>query len=789
MLLIFLGFVGSCHLTLTTGVDTITGTAGNDVINGTIVAANAGLLNSFDSISGGAGSDTLNLAVTDATAALTVPASIAFSGLETVNINRSGAATNTTDIKNTTFGTGVQALNVTDAGATGAGTQSAVMASAKSISFVSTANAFGAVTITDTDATTTATQGSTLNTATVTKAASAAINGNGVTTVNINAVAGTTVITSAAGTRALALNASGTTTQGAVTDAEATSAVVTVSGAQTLGLVTVAKATSVTINTNAAATTSIAAAKATTLNLGGTNLNTLTIDAATVAATSVVVTGAGGVAADLTPITALTSVDTTGSTAAAPATGALTGANTLTIGTGVTYSGGAGQDIVSVGATTKAVTLGAGDDTAVVSVTALGTGGSIAGGDGTDTLKLSNANAVTLSTAGAVQTAFKAAVTGFEVLDITAAAASTVNVAATGTYSTIKMNNADVAQVLSGVTSGQTINLVYAAAAGTAGSGITTNSLSAPNDTLTLKLSGNLSGGARNFGDTIALAGVETVNVQMADTNTTFTTSLATATIVDASAQSIVITGNNGLALTHAGTALNNFDASGLTKGAVTFTAGALTTDATVKGSVTGGDTLNFAAALGKVNITATAGANALTGSSTIANTITGGSGVDTIVGGAAADTITGGAGDDLITGGDGTDTVTGGAGADTFKFTYADNAGADGAAVADIITDFLAGTDKLQFTGIVDVVSGQQTAVQAAVTALAVGSTAAQIATAMANANTTNLAVSFAVYNGDTYVYLEKTGATTTHVEADNIFIKLAGVTTLPTFAADVTA
>lgn len=161
----------------------------------------------------------------------------------------------------------------------------------------------------------------------------------------------------------------------------------------------------------------------------------------------------------------------------------------------------------------------------------------------------------------------------------------------------------------------------------------------------------------------------------------------------------------------------------------------------------------------------------------------------DALVGTANADTINGFAGDDTITGGKGADVLTGGDGADTFVFTYGDNAGADGAAVADIITDFVVGTDKLQFTSITDVVSGQQTDVQAAVTALAANSTAAQIATAMANANTTDLGVSFAVYNGDTYVYLEKTGATATHVEADNIFIKLTGVTTLPTFAADVVA
>jgi len=197
-------------------------------------------------------------------------------------------------------------------------------------------------------------------------------------------------------------------------------------------------------------------------------------------------------------------------------------------------------------------------------------------------------------------------------------------------------------------------------------------------------------------------------------------------------------------------------------------------------------DQVNFS-----LDASASTGTNTLNAAAFATNgvSITGGTGADAITGSAQADVITGGAGNDVITGGDGTDTATGGAGADTFAFAVGDNAGADGAAVADIITDFTVSTDKLQFTGVIDVVSGQQAAVQTAVTALAAGSTNAQIATAMANANTTDLGVSFATFNGNTYAYFETTGATATHVEAANIFIQLSGVTTLPTFAADVVA
>jgi Ca2+-binding RTX toxin-like protein len=192
--------------------------------------------------------------------------------------------------------------------------------------------------------------------------------------------------------------------------------------------------------------------------------------------------------------------------------------------------------------------------------------------------------------------------------------------------------------------------------------------------------------------------------------------------------------------------------------------------------------------------------ANAATGGITInserifgGGTITGSAGNDIITGGSlfnlAGETLIGGPGDDTITGSVGPDQVTGGTGADIFRYAAGASGGTDGAAVADVITDFLAGTDKLQFTGVADVVSAEQAAVQAAVTALngGAGATDAQIATAMALANTTDLGVAFAVYGGNTYVYFETTGANTNYVEATSVFIKLLGVIAAPTYAADV--
>jgi hypothetical protein len=75
--------------------------------------------------------------------------------------------------------------------------------------------------------------------------------------------------------------------------------------------------------------------------------------------------------------------------------------------------------------------------------------------------------------------------------------------------------------------------------------------------------------------------------------------------------------------------------------------------------------------------------------------TIVAGVGADKITGLAGNDTITGGAGIDSISGGAGNDTLTGGADIDYFLFDIAANASSN----LDTITDFVSGTDKLQFS------------------------------------------------------------------------------------------
>ena len=90
------------------------------------------------------------------------------------------------------------------------------------------------------------------------------------------------------------------------------------------------------------------------------------------------------------------------------------------------------------------------------------------------------------------------------------------------------------------------------------------------------------------------------------------------------------------------------------------------------------------------------------------------------VTAGGGNDTIIGGAGADVITGGAGADALTGGLGADTFNYTFvgstaateAANTGTVATGAIDVITDFVAGTDTINFT----VAGAAQTIASAAV-------------------------------------------------------------------------
>ncbi|NWF44299.1 heme peroxidase [Hydrogenophaga sp. D2P1] len=99
----------------------------------------------------------------------------------------------------------------------------------------------------------------------------------------------------------------------------------------------------------------------------------------------------------------------------------------------------------------------------------------------------------------------------------------------------------------------------------------------------------------------------------------------------------------------------------------------------------------------GVENFIGGSGNDSITGSSA-ANQLSGGLGNDSLMGAAGRDTLDGGAGDDTLTGGAGLDNLTGGDGVDVFDYNASNESGV-GAAVRDLIADFVAGTDKLDFS------------------------------------------------------------------------------------------
>lgn len=181
--------------------------------------------------------------------------------------------------------------------------------------------------------------------------------------------------------------------------------------------------TSATLNATTASVLDLTADTVTALTVNATGSLDLTGSSLT-AVKSVTVTGAGAVTLDEDANgAALTTVD------ASANTGGVTYVKELI--TGATFTGGDGKDSIKVAATTKAQTTGGGDDTVEISVSALGAGGSVDAGTGTDTLKMTG----TLAEAATADAAFEATVTNFNKLEL--------DVTANGDTDTVNLANLD----------------------------------------------------------------------------------------------------------------------------------------------------------------------------------------------------------------------------------------------------------------------------------------------------------------------------------------------------------
>lgn len=702
------------NFTLTVGADSFTGTSGNDTFNGSQTTANTWTVG--DVIDGGAGTDTFNVTQT---AAITVPVGVTVKNIEIANL-LSGTTGNVVD---TTSWAGLTALNLTGVTAqtvTAAATTDVVVtastatgatainggknvtvtetgANAGTVNVGATTAAAGAVSVSSTGSTAGGTTGNGITVRGGTEISITQKGGNAVNTTNTDGavtVTGTaitktvTVISDKAATASATVvgrvngtvgitdvNAASTTAAGAIETVSVTNAgavtvnsgalktlnlagTITSVNAGTLGALTTPANTALAVNVNGLTTTGAVTVDADIKTLNINSSTAATTVASLVASGATTVNVAGDAALTLTDqtlgaVTAITVTNTAGATF-----------GTTAIGAGVTFTGGAGADsVVLSNAFTKAITMGAGNDT-VTYGGAAGTGGSVAAGEGTDRIIMTDAQA----SAADGSSVFNSKFTGFEILRLSDAlaggttldldglnAVTTVELAAGGANATTS--------IIDNLASGGTVDIraastgvvvqVDAAVAGAA-------------DTLNVKLT-NSTAATVAFGSVTA-ANVETINISTVDigTGANAAATVDTATLVATAATSVVVSGNNGLTLTNTGnTAITSFDASGVVANGTTDTAA------------------NLAVTFASANTTASA---------TV--TIKGGAGNDTLTGNASKDNITGGAGNDLINGGTSQDTITVGVGRDIVQIVNNDDDTAgdiigSGTAAADIVNGF----------------------------------------------------------------------------------------------------
>jgi S-layer protein len=432
------------------------------------------------------------------------------------------------------------------------------------------------------------TKAGTITTITASNFTSASIGDTALTTLNVTNGSGNIIILNGGLTTAtnktLALNINGQTA-GTLDDADIyTTLNVTTSGAaSTLSNITFGAMTALTVAGDKALTLSSAT--------GASKLATVTVS------------GAAGLTADLSVIAAtVTSVNAS----------ATSGANTITLdATKATYTGGTGVDKVTTSAVapTKAISLGAGDDSLTLVTGTVSSTGLLDGGEGTDTLVMVAANAATAS----ASTVFETKIANFEKLSLTGGTTDVVDLAnlddisyvstAGNTLLTLSnMTNAGTLQITGNTTA---VTVVMTDATGVADS-----------------FNVALASAATIAAGTVTVAGVETIAITSNDTNADTANSNSLTVVADA-ATAITVSGNAALSLTSTAALVTTVNASAMTAG-LTYT-----TAATAQ-TVTGGT-----------------GNDVLTASGTAAQTLIGGAGNDTLVTNAGLSTLTGGLGAD----------------------------------------------------------------------------------------------------------------------------------------------
>lgn len=461
----------------------------------------------------------------------------------------------------------------------------------------------------------------------------------------------------------------------------------------------------------AAAVTGLTVAGTKALDLSGSTLSALQ---------TVTVSGSAGL-----------TVNASGATVTDVNASATSGAVTATIdATKATYEGGSGVDTVttSAAAPTKAISLGAGNDSLTLASGTTAVTGLITGGDGTDKLTMVAADAVTASGSAA----FATKVTGFEVLGVTGATGSqSIDLAMLGNYNSVTSNASANTLTLNNMTSGGTLTITGASTGYTiANTAFTTPTTDVLN--IVVSNASNIAAG------TVTANKVETLNITSTDTNTTANGANNTLTVADNAVTAITVTGNAAMTLTATATTLTTVNAAAMTAGLTFTTAG--TVAETVTGSATAANVLTAAAG-------------------TIANVLIGGSGADTLTANAGLGTLTGGAGKDKFV------VATAGANVNTYT-TITDAAAGDTIQLADLGTAEVFTTAK--------VVLGDTAVFQ-------------DYANAVVNAggdSSSNAHIGWFQFAGNTYVVEAMHDATTTanFTNGTDLVVKLTGLVDLST-------
>ena len=341
-----------------------------------------------------------------------------------------------------------------------------------------------------------------------------------------------------------------------------------------------------------------------------------------------------------------------------------------------TITGGAGSDTITGGAGNDNIDGGADNDRYIVASGTLTSADTIRGGDGTDTLAFAALLAAD-NAADVLQS-----VSGFEVLEVTAAASRTITLSSF-------INNQTLSRVDLADMGGNTLTVSNAAAAvtevrlvtGAAGDSLSFSRLvNAANSSLTISSRTDLE--TNDFGS-ITASEEETINISGSSAANDFHGTTLTA----ADLTRLVITGDADVRFDNAlgATIVSAVDASGST----------------------GYNEIHATNNVVSVTFSAGSGNSEFTGG-LVGDVMNGGAGVDTLIGGAGSDTINGGAGSDSIQGGTGADVINVGSGtADILWFgadgdtgTLTSVAGAISLTGVDIVTGMGNG-DTIQLSGL----------------------------------------------------------------------------------------